>query len=164
LALISGVSACNEKPNAGAAPAPPARLDAGSARVDAAREAPAPPVASAELDAATGAAASTVSSPDASDGAVAFSFTDKDPWVVNCVKRSVELHCGTIESCRSLCGQMRGARFCKRQVNAFMACLMKTERNQWYCDDNYEPSLVASACLPERGPLTDCLMHSDGKL
>jgi hypothetical protein len=89
---------------------------------------------------------------------------EKDPWLASCLERSAELDCGSLQQCKESVGQMRGATFCKPQVNGFMSCLTKTKRSGWRCDESGEPAPRESMCVSERGALNACLFQSGGKL
>jgi len=121
-------------------------------------------VSDAAADGAPEAASWAQASADAADDSEALTFSDKDPCVANCRKRSVQLKCGSPQACRESCTQLRSAKFCRLPARAFMACLMKAPRQQWICDDEGNPALVDAACMAERSGMLTCLQAHDGKL
>jgi hypothetical protein len=94
----------------------------------------------------------------------ALARSEKDAWLANCLERSAELPCGNVQQCRESVGQVRGATFCERQVDGFMACVTRTKPAAWRCDESGEPALRESVCVRERADLNACLFQSGGKL
>jgi hypothetical protein len=124
-------------------------------------EAASPPAA---LDAAPEESPVAEASTEAGDDLETLTFPDKDPCVATCRKRAAQLKCGREQGCRASCSQLRGAKYCVPQVRAFLACLLKTPRTQWICDEDYQPALAPAACPAERTGMMGCLMKSGGKL
>ena len=124
----------------------------------------APPVAA--IDAAADAAPEAAPPDDAAPSWVATVIPAKlrpnDPCLLNCRKRAKELHCGT-EGCQDACGKLRGAKFCAREVNAFIACFLKQPTFQWKCEEGL-PTLEGDVCDEEQASVSGCLMRTGGKL
>jgi hypothetical protein len=88
----------------------------------------------------------------------------EDAWVANCMERAAELHCGSLQFCRETIAPLRAAQFCKLQVTTFMACVTKTKRSGWRCDEAGNTELLESACPGERAGLQACLFQSGGRM
>jgi hypothetical protein len=168
LAMLATVSSC-KGPTREAAPVV-TRADATPTLAEVAQpdvapvHAPDAALDDAAPEAAVNAPESTMDAGDRSLYLRALAKSEKDAWLASCLQLSAELGCGSLQQCREAVGQMRGAKFCKRQVNGFMACVTKTKPSGWTCDENGDPALRQSACVRERADLSACLFQSGGKL
>jgi hypothetical protein len=90
--------------------------------------------------------------------------SDEQSCVSICMRRAKELKCAHPELCRGACAKLRDARYCVREVRAFVACFTKTPREQWGCNDDGMPIVAGYACEGEQGGMADCLVESEGKL
>ena len=81
-----------------------------------------------------------------------------------CVLRATELKCSHGDMCADACAKLGQAKFCVKQVHAFVACFTKQPTSEWECNGEGMPVIGGHGCEGEQGSMSDCLMQTQGKL
>jgi hypothetical protein len=110
----------------------------------------------------------SVAAADASDDGGRTAFQPDSAEDVACVsicaKRAEELKCAHGDQCRDACAKLGAAKFCVKQVHAFVACFTKQPLPEWQCSGDGVPVIGGQVCEGEQGSMSDCLMQTQGKL